>query len=903
MKLTADHISYIIRDLHYRGIVHDALENELTDHLATCVENEMASGKNFIEAYHHVLRSFGHTSGLRQIQRQTIYSNNQKPALMLKNYLTIGFRNLRKHRFYSFINIAGLAVGLAACLIMILFVIHEISYDRHYKNADRIHRLNCEIKFGSTHVKIATVSAALPEKLSENFPEIESTLRIIRRWGPVLVRRNNGERFRENNLIWADSSFFKVFSVPVLYGDAQHALTDPYKVAISRKIAEKYFPEGNAVGQSLILDDENYQVTAVFENMPVNSHFVFEFIISMANLQEARSSILIGGAGFNTYLLLKEGTDAKKLEAKFPEIVKKYVAPQIAGVAGSDFSFEKFLKEGNIWTYTLIPLTDIHLHSRLVDELDAPGSITYVYLFSGIALLILVAACINFMNLSTARSANRAKEVGMRKVMGSLRPHLVRQFLMESLLLMLFSVALALVLAQLFIPVFNDLALKKISIPFNEPVFYAILFFATLIVGVAAGLYPSFFLSAFKPVDVLKGKLSQGARSGAIRSVLVVFQFLVSIFLITATIAINRQLNFIHQKNIGFDKDQVIIVKEAHLLGKKIRAFKNEVTGNSFIKSGSISGYLPVTGTWRGGDTFWKEGTVSAGNVVDDMLRLEVWNIDHDYLRTLQMEIKEGRGFFSEFASDSTGIILNEEAVKKFGFGKNALGQRISTITGQKPDGTPDPTQLTTWTVIGVVKDFHFAPMQTLIKPLAFKLDLSTGNIIFRFQGQDATAVIEAIRQAWSKFVPDQPLLYSFLDEDFEKMYESETRLATIFGLFAGLAITIACLGLFALTAFMTEQRTKEIGIRKVLGASVSNIVMLISREFGKLILISFIVSIPFAWFAISRWLESYSYRAEIGWMIYAFSGVIAVVIALFAIGYQSIKAAIANPVNSLKNE
>ncbi|MBT1700026.1 ABC transporter permease [Fulvivirgaceae bacterium PWU4] len=822
---------------------------------------------------------------------------------MLKNYLTIGFRNLRKHRFYSFINIAGLAIGLAACLIMVLFVMSELSYDRHFKNAERIQRVNCEIKFGSTNAKLATVSAALPERLSENFPEIESSVRIVRRWGPVLVNRNDGERFKETEMVWADSSFFKVFSIPVLHGDANRALAEPNQIAISRKMAEKYFPEGNAVGQSLFLDDENYQVTVVFENFPVNTHVHFEAILPMANLEESRSSILIGGAGFNTYLLLKEGTDAKKLETKFPEIVKKYVAPQLAGIAGSDFSFEKFLKDGNTWTYSLTPLTDIHLHSNLTDELEPSGSITYVYLFSGIALLILVAACINFMNLSTARSANRAKEVGMRKVMGSLRPHLVRQFMMESLLLMLFSVAIALVLAQLFIPVFNDLALKKISIPFYDPAFYAILFLSTLVVGVSAGLYPSFFLSAFKPVDVLKGKLSQGARSGAIRSVLVVFQFLVSIFLITATIAINRQLTFIHQKKLGFEKEQVIVVKEAYLLGNRIRAFKEEMMNNSFIKSGSISGYLPVTGTWRGGDTFWKEGTVSSGNKVDDMLHLEVWNIDHDYLRTLQMEIKEGRGFSSEFASDSISIILNEEAVKKFGFGKNALGQRISRITGRKPDGTPDPTQLTTWTIIGVVKDFHFSPMKTMIKPLAFQLRQSTGNIIFRFQGQNTAAVIEAVQQTWSKFVPDQPLLYSFLDQDFEKMYESETRLATVFGLFAGLAIMIACLGLFALTAFMTEQRTREIGIRKVLGASVTNIVVLISREFSKLILISFIISIPFAWYAISRWLESYSYKTEIGWMVYAVSGIIAAIIALFTIGYQSIKAAIANPVNSLKNE
>lgn len=903
MKVGSDHINYIIKDLFYRGIVLDDVQDELVDHIIECVEREMADGKKFIDAYHVVLKSFGHTSGLRKIQQQTLTSRNQKTVFMIKNYFIIALRNLKSHRFYTSINVIGLAIGIASCMIIVQFVLNELSYDRFQLNHDRILRVNTEIKFGGNHFRLATANAPLAEILAETFPEIETTVRL-HNWGSRLVKSiHQPENFKES-MIWADSTFFKIFSIPVLEGDPQTALSEPNTVAISRKMAAKYFRDGNAIGKSLIFPDNwNHKVTAVFEDMPSNSHLHFDILIAMAGLEEAKSASLIGGGGFTTYLLLKEGTDAKGLEAKLPGIVEKYVAPQIANVVGGDFTMEKFKAGGDKWAYSLTPLTDIHLYSDLLEELEPNGDITYVYLFSAIAIFVLAIACVNFMNLSTARSANRAKEVGIRKVMGSLRSHLIRQFLIESILLSIFSFVLAIVVAYLCLPLFNDLAQRKLLIPIGNPAFYTILLVAAILVGAAAGLYPSFFLSAFKPVNVLKGQFSRGMKSGTIRSTMVVFQFVISIFLIIGTITINRQLTYIQNKKIGFKKDQIIIVNDAELLGNNIRSFKEEVLRHNFIKSGTISGYFPVAGHWRSGDTFFKEGVQPSQDALEEMVNIQTWHIDQDYIKTLGMKIKSGRDFSVQFSSDSSAVIVNEAAVKRFGF-DDPIGKGVTTFGRTKPDGTPDPASIKTWKIIGIVEDFHFESLRQNIAPLGFFLNKQTnGRAAFRFEAHDAQDVIRIIEEHWKKLAPGQSFQYSFLDEDFGRMYVSEQRLGKIFAIFASLAIVIACLGLFALTAFTAEQRTKEIGIRKVLGASVSSIVVLLSKEFGKLILIAFIISAPIAWYAIDWWLKDYTYKVEIGVGMYLLAGVSALLIAWITMGYQSIKAASSDPVKSLRSE
>ncbi len=904
MKLSSEHINYIIKDLYHRGIVLDDFQQELVDHIAACVEKEMEDGKKFIDAYHQVLKSFGHTAGLRKVQWQSLQSGNQKTIFMLKNYFTVAVRNLKKHRFYTFINVAGLAIGIASCMVIVLFVLHELSFDRFHQNADRIYRVNTEIKFGGNHFNLATSNAPVADIFVQTYPQIQSSVRL-RNWGPRFVKSDQrSENFKEPNVVWADSTFFKIFSIPVLEGDPATALSEPNTVAISRKMAAKYFPGGNAIGQVLIFPDNwSHKVTVVYEDMPSNSHFYFDILVAMAGLDEAKSVSLIGGGDFTTYLLLNEDAEAKVLETKLPGIVEKYIVPQMANVLGGDFTIEKFHAAGNKWEYTLMPLADIHLYSDLLGELGPNGDITYVYLFSAIALFILAIACINFMNLSTARSANRAKEVGVRKVMGSLRSHLIRQFLIESILLSILSFILAIVVAYLFLPVFNDLAQKRLALPLNDPWFYGILVIASVLVGIMAGLYPSLFLSAFKPVNVLKGQLSLGIKSGRVRSTMVVFQFMISIFLLIGTITISEQLSFIQNRKIGFEKDQIIIVNDAHLLGKKIESFKEEILQYNFIKSGTISGYLPVSGTWRSHNTFFKEGVQPNQEGLDDMVNLQAWHVDSDYIKTLGMKIKLGRDFSTHFPSDSTAVILNEAAVKRFGF-EDPLRKKVSTFGGNKPDGTPDPEQIETWTIIGTVEDFHFESLRENIGPLAlFINEENNGNVSFRFETANTQNVILTIEKLWKHFAPGQPFQYSFLDEDFGKMYASEQRLGKIFAIVAGLAIVIACLGLFALTAFTAEQRTKEIGIRKVLGASVGSIVILLSKEFGKLIVIAFALSAPIAWFAIDWWLKDYTYKVDVGIEMYLLAGAFAFLIAWLTMGYQSIKAANSNPVNSLRSE
>jgi putative ABC transport system permease protein len=822
---------------------------------------------------------------------------------VLHNYIVTAFRNLRRHKFYTIINMAGLSVGIAACLVIMLFVVNELSYDRYHAKGNRIYRVNTEIKFGSNHMKIASGYPVMAEMFRQNYSEIESIVRFRDR-GRRYVRNVNSKDKTRENVVWTDSTFFDVFSVPVLEGNPRTALREPNSVAISRKMAAKYFPQGTALDQSLILDDDSYcKVTAVYDDIPPNSHFHFDMLRPITSLDDMKSVTLIGGSDAHVYLLMRDGADVQALESKFPAFVQTHVMPQIADAVGGDPSYEKFRAAGNIWAYTLMPLKDIHLHSELIAEFEANGSITYVYLFSAIALFILVIACINFTNLSTARCANRAREVGVRKVVGSQRFQLINQFLSESFILTLFSIGLAMLVAYFFLPVFNGLSDKQLEIPFHQPAFYGFVLGASVFVALLAGLYPAFFLSAFKPAAVLKGKLALGMKSRYVRGGLVVFQFIVSIFLIISTITVQRQLSFVQSKRLGFEKDQLIIVKEVALLGSNIQAFKDEVLRNAVFTSATISGFVPVGGGWRSSDTYWKDGVAPAQNNIQDMVNIQNWDVDLDYLKTYQMKIKSGRGFTEEFLSDSTAVILNETAVARFKLGDNPVGKKISHFNGQRPDGSPDPTKIQSFTIVGVVEDFHFESLRDNIGPLGLFLHKSNGRVTFRFDAANAAAAIAIIEREWKKLASDSPLQFSFADDDFGKMYSSEQKLGKIFAIFSVLAILIACLGLFALTAFTAEQRTKEIGIRKALGASFNSIILLLSKDFGRLILIAFVLAIPLAWYGVQQWLAGYAYKTEIGVPVYLLAGGLIVFIALITVSYQSIKAANGNPVESLRIE
>jgi putative ABC transport system permease protein len=810
---------------------------------------------------------------------------------MFKNYLKIAARNLLKHKAYSLINVLGLAIGMACCILILLYVRHELSYDRHHENAERIYRVAADVKFGGNDYQIAVSPSPMAEALARDFPEVVNAARF-RNYGTFLIKKEGAQNFKEERVVYADNAIFEIFTIPLLAGDA--ALTAPNAVVISKSTAKKYFGNAEAVGQSLILNNtDTYKITGVFADMPDNSHFHFDFIVSLLILDESRNNLWVSNT-FATYILLKEGADPAALEAKFPAMLEKYMGPQVLQSLGT--SLEEFYKSGNHWRYYLQPLPDIHLHSELGAEFEPNGSIRYVYIFSAIAVFILLIACINFMNLATARSANRAREVGIRKVVGSYQRQLVGQFLAEAVFLSALAMALALVLVELVLPAFNNLAEKQLQTFYlgNWPLLAALIGI-TLTVGIVAGSYPAFVLSAFKPVSVLKGNLRAGAKSSRLRSALVVFQFAASVILIVGTLIVKNQLHYIQNKNLGFNKEQVIVLHDAQALGEKLDAFKTEVTRNPNVVSGTVSGFLPVASD-RLIAGFWPEGERSSGQ---NAVSMQYWEVDNGYVQTMGMEILSGRDFSESFGADSSAIILNEKAIKMFGF-DDPIGKKIYTY-GFTPGRGLD--RVIPYTVIGVIKDFHFSSLRENIGALGLRLGRNRAFISFRIKVEDVAALIAFLQNKWKEFAPDQPFAYSFLDQRFASMYRAEQRVGGIFSAFAGLAIFTACLGLFGLASFTAEQRTKEIGIRRVLGATVSNVTLLLSKDFVKLVLVANVIAWPVAWYAMNEWLKDFAYRIEIGWWVFALAGGLALLIALLTVSTQAIKAALANPVDSLRYE
>ncbi|WP_026954507.1 ABC transporter permease [Algoriphagus vanfongensis] len=817
---------------------------------------------------------------------------------MFENYFKIAIRNLKKHKFYTFINVFGLSVGVAVCMIITLFVVNELSYDKHFEDSDQIYRVHADIIFGGNHWDMVYAPAPMAEALPAEFPEVEYAVHLRQR-GSYLVKKVD-ENIKEYGVIWAGKDFFNVFGTPLLEGNPEGVLAEPNTMAISRSTAEKYFPGESALGKSLILDnDMDFRITGVYEDIPENSHFHFNFLLAMQGLDEAKGTSWLSN-NFQTYLKIREGSDPENLNEKLRSLVKKNVEPELSKVFGEGATLDAMMADGGKMEYEIQPLLDIHLKSDLMGEFEPNFNITYVYLFVAIALFILVIACINFMNLSTARSSNRAKEVGIRKVMGSVRSHLIRQFLMESILLSLISFLIAVPIVAILLPVFNELAGRTLVMPFSQGTFYGIMLLGAIATGILAGIYPSFFLSGFKPVSILKGKVAMGMKSGMIRSSLVVFQFAISIILIIATVAVFNQLNYIQNKKIGFSKDQVITVEDIYALGDQAESFKTAVLSNSMMEGGTISGYLPVAGTYRSDTPWWAEG--KDPKQTENMVSIQNWRVDYDYVNTLGMEIVQGRDFSIEYPSDSNAVILNETALANFNFEGDPIGQKIYTMVGDNE--TMNLDELESKTVVGVVKNFHFESLKENIGAVMIFLDDKPRGIAsFRFNAANTDQVIDFVESQWREMAPGQPFTYSFLDDRFGKMYAAETRLGKVFGIFAGFAILIACLGLFALTAFTAEQRTKEIGIRKVLGSSIGSIIVLLSKEFAKLVLIAFLIASPIAWWAMKKWLEDYQFKQDLGWQVFIGAGVFAIMIALLTTSYQSIKAATTNPVKSLRSE
>ncbi len=810
---------------------------------------------------------------------------------MLSNYLKIAYRNLLRSKAFSAINIVGLSLGLATCMIIGLFVLDELSFDRFHEKADRIVRVTFRASMGGNKIEEANVMPPTAKTMQRDYPEVLEATRL--RTAGAFIIEKEADIFKEEGVVFADSNFFQVFSFPLVAGNPKTALLKPNTLVISEKMAQKYFGNQDPIGK--IISAKNYQevmeVTGVMADMPANSHFDFDFLIAMAGREDAQSNSWMQSE-FYTYLVLPEDYDYRQLQAKLPQMVEKYFGPGIQQAFG--MSFAKFKQEGNDLGLFLQPLANIHLRSNFDYDIAATGDIRYVYIFGAIALFMLLIACINFMNLSTAGSSKRAREVGIRKVMGSVKSTLVGQFLLESIMLTAVALVLAVVIVFLALPFFNDLADKNLTLSFTSmPWLLPGLLLLGLIVGILAGSYPAFFLSSFKTVTVLKGgtnlNLSKGRRSVGLRGTLVVVQFCISIILIVGTTVVYQQLQFIQNAKLGYDKEQVLVLQETYRLSQNEQLFKKQLLQDSRVVNVSVSGYVPA------GPSFNNNFMVYGDDRANDYIKGIRYVVDENYIPTLGMEMVAGRNFSPEFGTDSSGIILNETAAKQMGWGKDALGH---TISSPKMDGGKE-----TYRVIGIVRDFNFKSLHEGIGPLMLTLGPNSGAILAKVNTRDLPALLTSVEKQWNALAPDAPIEYTFLEENFNATYRAEQKTGRILGLFAGLTIFVACLGLFGLATFTAEQRTKEIGVRKVLGASVSGIVALLSKDFLKLVAISIVIASPIAWYAMNTWLQDFAYKIDISWWIFALAGVLAVGIALLTVSFQSVKAALANPVKSLRSE
>jgi len=810
---------------------------------------------------------------------------------MLKNYFTIAWRNLVKNKAFTAINIAGLAIGIATCLVIMLFVQDELSFDRFNEKADQIVRVVFRGTMNGEKMKESSVMAPVAPTLRSDYPEVLDATRLLQYGSPKIVVGD--KTFKDANFAYVDSNFFNVFTLPLIKGDAKTALVEPYNVVITQAISEKYFGKADPIGKILNFKDAHqlYKITGVIKEVPVNSHFHFDIFGSMASVPDARNNSWLSGSYF-TYLVLQKNDDPKKLEAKLPQAVEKYMGPQVKQALG--VSLADFRKKGNDIGLYLQPLTDIHLKSDFSNGLEAGGDIRYVYIFGAIALFMLLIACINFMNLSTAGASKRAKEVGIRKVLGSLKYELIGQFLVESALLTFFSLALALMLVRISLPVFNSLSGKHLQLNFlQNPLMISALLLFWLFVSMLAGSYPAFYLSSFKPVAVLKSKFISKGKSISFRSGLVVFQFIISVGLIVGTTIVYQQLSYIQHIKLGYDKEQLLVLRNSYLLGDKEDVFKEQLKHDPRVASVSTSAFLPAGPTNTDLTTSFPDGDKNKNS------RVRIYQIDDSYIPTMGMKIVEGRNFSKEFPADSSQdaptVIVNETVAKVFGWGKNAVGHTVNLFT----DNVGSHKGLK---VVGMVEDFHFRSLHEPINPLLMVLQKSPGLII-KVKTKNIAGLIAAMKTQWDTYKTEEPFTYAFVDELYNQTYIAEQKTGTILGIFAGLTIFIACLGLFGLATFTAEQRNKEIGIRKVLGASVPDLIGLLSKEFIILVGIAIVIATPVAWWAMTAWLQDFAYRINISWWVFLMAGVSAIIIALITVSFQAIKAAVANPVKSLRTE
>lgn len=811
---------------------------------------------------------------------------------MFKTYLKIAWRSLKKQPFFTFLNIFGLAIGIAGGLLISLYILDELGYDTMFADADRIHRVNADIKFGGEAREFAVTPAPMAETVDNDFSEVELATRFRTR-GSVLVKPSGAEvNVKELQSTFVDSTFFKMFGIKLLVGDVKTALKLPNTLVLTKTAAEKHFDINKAVGQTLQLNNtQTFTVTGVIDDLPKNSflrdHSVF---MAMAGYEDSRI-VNWGSNNYQTFIKLIPTAKVADIQAPLRDFLGKYVIPGVQQFMPG-ITEEQFKAAGNHLIYSTMPLTDIHLRSDRVAEVSPNNNIQSIYILGFIAVFLLVLACVNFMNLSTAHSLKRAKEVGVRKTLGSNKGDLVRQFLVESGLVSFGALLVAILVAVIALPFFNELADKDISMPYGNPVFWLILLASGIVLGLFSGSYPAFFMSKFIPVKVLKGSNSNNLGGSKVRNGLVIFQFAISVFLIIGTLVVYQQLKYIQNKDLGFSKDQVLVVNDVYTIGNQTTSFKEEVKKLGYVKNATMSSFFP-TPSARGDSTFAPE---DGATDQERALSMQTWGVDHDYVSTLGFEIIAGRNFDQRFKNDSTSIIINESAVATIGLPpQEVIGKRYTPELGA--------ANAEFYTIIGVVKDFHFSPFREDIEALSLHLSNQSGSMAIKLSSADFQSAIAGVEAIWNKLAPGQPFDYYFMEDSFNKTYKAEQRLSRIFFIFTSLSILIACLGLFGLAAFNAEKRTKEIGVRKVLGASITQISYRLTIDFLKLVGIAILVSLPIGWFAMNEWLANFSYRIDMGWEVFVVAAFMAVIIAILTVSYQSIKAAIVNPVKSLRTE
>ncbi len=804
-------------------------------------------------------------------------------VIMFRNFFKIAIRNILKEKFYSLINILGLTIGITGALFVIIYITDELNFDRFHSRIDQMYRVWINGKIAGQEFKGTWTSPPVAFTFMEEIPEVEAACRI--NLVNDVILRYEDKVFTEDEVFYADSNFFQFFDFKLLQGDPATLLKEPNSIVLTETLAQKYFGKGLALGKVVSVGNNKsaFKVTGICADIPHNSHFYFNALLSMSSQAFSRSTSWTSNS-FQSYLILHPESDLEAVHAKMRETTKKYVGPELQQFMG--VSYDEFEQQGGLYGFFLQPVKKIHLYSQLDGELQPTSDIRYIFIFGAIGIFILLIACINFMNMSTARSAGRAKEVGLRKTLGSMKSQLVFQFLAESILYTCLAMALAILAFFLLLPFFNLLSGKALDYHIlMKPWMLFTLLSITVMTGLIAGSYPAFYLTAFRAAETLKGNLKAGLKSGWIRAILVTVQFAISIILIICTSMVYKQLKFTQQANLGFSKDHVLVIQNTGRLDNNRQAFKNALLQETGVTAASYSNNV-IPGV--NNTTIFRD---PAGGDVDHLMGTYLG--DYDHLQAMGYELEEGRNFSKDVPADSNAVLLNQAAIRELGW-DDPLGKDLIFYGGD------DPYPLH---VIGILKDFHFESLRDNIRPMAIRLLNVANQMTVRFDMENPKEAIDLAESKWLELAPDEPFEFTFLDEKFDDLYRAEQRLGSLFTIFTVVAIFIACLGLFGLAAFVAEQRTKEIGIRKAMGASTMSITTLLSREFARFVLYAFLISILPSYLLMTNWLEGFAYRVNMDPGTFILGGLMAFILALVTVSYQAIRAAYANPATSLRYE